>query len=165
VESNWVHSALRPPIGLLCQPRVIMMMEKLVEWWLAGESEVLGENVPHCRFLHHKPHMLCPHANPGRAPYISLSFQPKPTQLSRHSCALSARRHAVPSQNHELSHLQATAEETEWRGNSTEMSSIETVHEVSSHYRLTGIGWKLSRCGPSTQQTSVNITAQSRSKF
>jgi hypothetical protein len=31
VESNWVHSALRPPIGLLCQPRVIMLMEKLVE--------------------------------------------------------------------------------------------------------------------------------------
>jgi hypothetical protein len=30
VESNWVHSALRPLIGLLCQPRVIMM-EKLVE--------------------------------------------------------------------------------------------------------------------------------------
>jgi hypothetical protein len=28
--------------GLLCQPRVIMMMEKLVEW-LAGETEVLGE--------------------------------------------------------------------------------------------------------------------------
>jgi hypothetical protein len=26
--------ALPPPIGLLCQPRVIMMMEKLVEWWL-----------------------------------------------------------------------------------------------------------------------------------
>jgi hypothetical protein len=31
VKSNWVHSALRPLIGLLCQPRVIMMMEKLVE--------------------------------------------------------------------------------------------------------------------------------------
>jgi hypothetical protein len=26
-----VHSALQPLIGLLCQPRVIMMMEKLVE--------------------------------------------------------------------------------------------------------------------------------------
>jgi hypothetical protein len=26
VESNWVHSALRPPISLLCQSRVIMMM-------------------------------------------------------------------------------------------------------------------------------------------
>jgi hypothetical protein len=31
VESNWVHSALRPAIGLLCQPQVIVMMEKLVE--------------------------------------------------------------------------------------------------------------------------------------
>jgi hypothetical protein len=63
VESNWVHSALRPLIGLLCQPRVvIMMMEKLVEW-LAGETEVLGENLPQCRFVHHKPHMV-----PGREP-------------------------------------------------------------------------------------------------
>jgi hypothetical protein len=43
--------------GLLCQPRVIMMVEKLVER-LAEETEVLGENVPQCRFVHHKPHML-----------------------------------------------------------------------------------------------------------
>jgi hypothetical protein len=43
--------------GLLCQPRVIMTMEKLVEW-LAGETEVLGENLPQCSFVHHKPHML-----------------------------------------------------------------------------------------------------------
>jgi hypothetical protein len=28
---NWVHSKLQPPIGLLYQPRVIKMMEKLVE--------------------------------------------------------------------------------------------------------------------------------------
>jgi hypothetical protein len=63
VESNGVHSALRQPIGLLRQPRVIMMMEKLMEWRFAGESEVLGENLPHCGFVHHKPHML-----PGREP-------------------------------------------------------------------------------------------------
>jgi hypothetical protein len=57
-----VHSSLLPLIGLLCQPRVIMMMAKLVEW-LAEETEVLGENLPQCRFVHHKPHML-----PGREP-------------------------------------------------------------------------------------------------
>jgi hypothetical protein len=34
-----------------------MMMEKLVES-LAGETEVLGENLPQCRFVHHKSHML-----------------------------------------------------------------------------------------------------------
>jgi hypothetical protein len=62
VESNWVHSALRPPTGLLCQSRVIMMMEKVVES-LAGETEVLGRNLPQCRFVHHKPHTL-----PGREP-------------------------------------------------------------------------------------------------
>jgi hypothetical protein len=62
VESNWVHSALRPPIGLLFQPRVIMMIEKLVEWF-AGETEVLGKNLPQCRFVHPKPYML-----PGREP-------------------------------------------------------------------------------------------------
>jgi hypothetical protein len=49
--------------GLLCQPRVIMMMEKLVEC-LAGETEVLRENLPQCRFVHHKPHML-PGWEPG----------------------------------------------------------------------------------------------------
>jgi hypothetical protein len=30
--------------ALLCQAPVIMMMEKLVEW-MAGETEVLGENL------------------------------------------------------------------------------------------------------------------------
>jgi hypothetical protein len=48
--------------GLLCQSRMIMMMEKLVEW-LAGETEVLGGNLPQCRFFNHKPHLL-----PGREP-------------------------------------------------------------------------------------------------
>jgi hypothetical protein len=34
-----------------------MMMEKLMER-LTRETEVLGENLPQCRFVHHKPHML-----------------------------------------------------------------------------------------------------------
>jgi hypothetical protein len=44
------------------QLRVIMMMEKLVEW-LAEETEVLGETLTQCRFDHHKRHIL-----PGREP-------------------------------------------------------------------------------------------------
>jgi hypothetical protein len=28
--------------------------------------EALGENLSQCLFVHHKPHMLCPDANPGR---------------------------------------------------------------------------------------------------
>jgi hypothetical protein len=28
----------------------------LVEW-MAGETEVLGENLSQCHFVHHKPHM------------------------------------------------------------------------------------------------------------
>jgi hypothetical protein len=42
---NWVHSARRPLTGLLYLPRVIVKVENLVEW-MAGETEVLGENLP-----------------------------------------------------------------------------------------------------------------------
>jgi hypothetical protein len=66
VESNWVHLARRPPIGLLYLPRVIMRMESLVEWWLAEGTEVLGGNMLQFHFVHHKSHMIWPGANPGR---------------------------------------------------------------------------------------------------
>jgi hypothetical protein len=44
--------------GLLCQPQVIMkmIMEKQMECRLAGETEVLGKNLPQCHF--------CPSQNP-----------------------------------------------------------------------------------------------------
>jgi hypothetical protein len=73
VESNWVHSALQSPTGLLCQPRVTTIMEKLVEWWLAGEIEVLGENLLQCRFAHHKPRML-PGSRAGKPATNRLSY-------------------------------------------------------------------------------------------
>jgi hypothetical protein len=61
---NWVHSTRRPLTGLLYLPRVIMRMEKLVEW-MAGETEVLGENLPRRHFLHHKSHLTRPGIEPG----------------------------------------------------------------------------------------------------
>jgi hypothetical protein len=45
--------------------RVIMMMENLVEWRLAGETEVLGENLPQRHFVHHKSHLSRPWREPG----------------------------------------------------------------------------------------------------
>jgi hypothetical protein len=42
-------------------------MEKLVEWTvLAGETEVLGENLPRRHFIHLKSHLTDTGANPGR---------------------------------------------------------------------------------------------------
>jgi hypothetical protein len=32
---------------------------------MAQETEVLGENLPQCHFVHHKTHMFCPDANLG----------------------------------------------------------------------------------------------------
>jgi hypothetical protein len=53
--------------GLLSQPRVIvkMIMEKQMECRLAGETEVLGENLPQRHFVHHKSHMTRPGFEPG----------------------------------------------------------------------------------------------------
>jgi hypothetical protein len=66
VESKWIHSARRPLNGLLYLPRVIMMMENLVEWRLARETEVFGENLPQRHFVHHKSHLTSSGLNPGR---------------------------------------------------------------------------------------------------
>jgi hypothetical protein len=45
-------------------PRVIVMMENLVEW-MAGETEVLGENLPRRHFVHHESHLTTPMIEPG----------------------------------------------------------------------------------------------------
>jgi hypothetical protein len=36
---------------------MMVIVEQLVEWRLAGETEVLGENLPQRQFVHHRPHM------------------------------------------------------------------------------------------------------------
>jgi hypothetical protein len=53
-------------LGLLYLPRVIVRMENLVEW-MAGETEVLGENLPRRHFVHRKSHLTRPGLEPGPA--------------------------------------------------------------------------------------------------
>jgi hypothetical protein len=42
------------------------MIDNLVEWRLAEETEVLGGNLPQRHFVHHKSHLTTPGSNPGR---------------------------------------------------------------------------------------------------
>jgi hypothetical protein len=44
-----------------------MIVEQLVEWRLAGETEVLGENLPRRHLVHHKSHMTRPGLEPRAA--------------------------------------------------------------------------------------------------
>jgi hypothetical protein len=71
------------------------MMEKLVEW-LAGETELLGENLPQCRVVHHKPHML-----PGRKPVGSQRLTTwataQPFELLKSACIQECDAFKVPN--------------------------------------------------------------------
>jgi hypothetical protein len=44
---------------------LVMRMENLVESRLAGETEVLEENLPQLHFLHHKSHVTRPGLESG----------------------------------------------------------------------------------------------------
>lgn len=43
---------------------LLMNMEQLVEWDLAGEAEAPGENPPQRHSVHHKSHMTWPGIEP-----------------------------------------------------------------------------------------------------
>jgi hypothetical protein len=65
--SEAIGTAATP--GLLCQPQVIvkMIVKKRMECQLAGETEVLGENLPQHHFCpSQNPKWPDPDLNPGR---------------------------------------------------------------------------------------------------
>jgi hypothetical protein len=65
MESKLGPLGTLPTSGLLYLPRVIVRMENLVEWRLAGEIEALGENLPQRHFVHRKSHLTRPEREPG----------------------------------------------------------------------------------------------------
>jgi hypothetical protein len=44
----------------------MMNVEQSMEWELAGETEVLGENLPQCHFVHNKSHKTWTVLEPGQ---------------------------------------------------------------------------------------------------
>jgi hypothetical protein len=44
---------------------MMMSVEQYVEWELAGETEVLRENLPQWKFVHLRSHMAWPGLEPG----------------------------------------------------------------------------------------------------
>jgi hypothetical protein len=52
----------------------MVIVEKLVEWRLAGETEVLGENLPQRHFVHHKSPGLIPDRRGGKPATNRLSY-------------------------------------------------------------------------------------------
>jgi hypothetical protein len=86
MEWDWIHLVLRPLFGLFYQPHMIMMIvEYSVECELAGETEVLGVNLPQYHFVHHKYHMTWPGFEPGPP-----RWEPATNRLS-YGTALAAR--------------------------------------------------------------------------
>jgi hypothetical protein len=77
--SNWafflIHLVGGSPVGstrhgghwlAYCSlPRMIMMMENLLEWRLAKETAVLGQNLPQRHFVHQNSHLTRPGIEPG----------------------------------------------------------------------------------------------------
>jgi hypothetical protein len=53
---------------------VMVIVEKLVEWRLAGETEVLGESLPQRHFDHHISDMTGPGFEPGKPATNRLSY-------------------------------------------------------------------------------------------
>jgi hypothetical protein len=66
----------------------MMSVEQSVEWELAGETEVLGENLPQCHFVHRKSHIIWPGLESALGSRRLTAWGLKSREVRFHSSAL-----------------------------------------------------------------------------
>jgi hypothetical protein len=74
-ESTWYVGHIWPIVP--APDDRLMSVEQSLEWELAGQTEVFGENLLQCHFVHHKSHMTWPGLEPGPSRWKAGDYAPE----------------------------------------------------------------------------------------
>jgi hypothetical protein len=89
----------------------MVIVEKLVDWRLAAETEVLGENLPQRHFVHHKSHMT---KRGGKSATNRLSYGASLTQHLRWGAHINHTTLHDSSRQAEIRHPDLPNRNQEW---------------------------------------------------